>query len=424
MGKLPAVGLLFCFSGVVTAQPSFHVYVGHIETNAVVLAWGHTDGGGNTIGRGSRSHGKARVQVGDRRAETNESWATISGLKPDTSYPYEVILNGATIGKGTVRTNAEKADRVAFFVIGDWGTGEPPQYKIAAEMKKELERRAGTDNPIRFVLTTGDNIYSPVPLGRFSRNSGDSDRDWGPKFFEPYKDVLRHVPFYATLGNHDGNESERRDDLMVYLDNLFFPGGKPARYYQLSYGGLLDCFALDSSMNSQSGSTKAMYAPGSDQHRWLEQQLRASKAPWKIPFFHHPIYNAGPRHGASREPLRHFVKLFEDNGVRVVFTGHEHNFQISEANATTKQILYVITGSGGQLREGDVRSSMKAAHIAAWAPQHQFVVVEIFGDTMKITPISYEPMRIIDAAGKPVNPPFNVVLPAKPQVVAPTGAAK
>lgn len=424
MGKLPAVGLLFCFCGVLAAQQSFHVYVGHIETHAVVLAWGHTDGGGNTIGRGSKSHGKARVQVGDRRADTNESWATISGLKPDTPYPYEVILNGNTIGKGTVRTNAEKADRVAFFVIGDWGTGDSPQYKIAAEMKKELERRMGSDNPIRFVLTTGDNIYAQAALGPFSRNSGDSDRDWGPKFFEPYKDVLRRVPFYATLGNHDGNESEQRADLSVYLDNLFFPGGKPARYYQLSYGGLLDCFALDSSMNSEAGSRKAAFAPGSEQHRWLQQQLRSSRAPWKIPFFHHPIYNAGPRHGASLQALQHFVKLFEENGVRVVFTGHEHNFQVSEANDATRQILYVITGSGGQLRDGDVRASMKDAHIAAWAPQHQFLVVEIFGNNLKITPISYEPMRIVNALGKGVKPQFDVVLPAKPRAVAPKGAGK
>jgi tartrate-resistant acid phosphatase type 5 len=409
----PLVGLLFFFCGTLASQ-TFHVYVGHLETNAVVLAWGHTDGGGNTIGRGSKSHGNARVQVGDRRADTTDSWATISGLKPDTTYPYEVILNGISIAKGSVRTHPEKADRVAFFVIGDWGTGGDGQYKIAAAMKKEMDRRAGTNNPVRFVLTTGDNIYSPAPLGRFSRESGDSDRDWGPKFFVPYRDVLRRMPFYASLGNHDGNESEKRDDLTVYLDNLFFPGGKAARYYQLSYGGLLDCFAIDSSMNSEKGGSRsAIFAPGGEQHQWLERQMRASKALWKIPFFHHPIYNAGPRHGSSYQPLRHFVKVFEETGVRVVFTGHEHNFQLSEANDATKGVLYVITGAGGQLRDGDVRSAMKDARIAAWAPQHHFLVVEIFGNTMKITPISYEPMNIVDAKGSAVKGPFTVVADPK-----------
>ena len=132
---LPLVGLLFLLFGTAAGQ-TYHVYVGHVETNAVVLAWGHTEGGGNTIGRGSKSHGNARVQVGDRRTETTEAWATISGLKPDTTYPYEVILNGKSIAKGSVRTHPEKTDRVAFFVIGDWGTGGDGQYKIAAEMKK------------------------------------------------------------------------------------------------------------------------------------------------------------------------------------------------------------------------------------------------------------------------------------------------
>ena len=113
-----------------------------------------------------------------------------------------------------------------------------------------------------------------------------------------------------------------------------------------------------------------------------------SKAPWKIPYFHHPPFNAGPGHGASYSVLRHWVDLFQRSGVKVVFTGHEHNFQFSDLSDATGHIHYIVSGAGGELRSGNVMPNMPRAHIEGWAAVRHFLVVEIDGQAMRITPIA------------------------------------
>jgi hypothetical protein len=294
-------------------------------------------------------------------------------------------------------------------VIGDYGNGSGAQYSLADEMFEEFEKRAGSESPVRFVITTGDNIYGRTVFGiRAGGGTGDKDKHWGPKFFVPYAKLLARIPFYPTLGNHDGNSSESRGDLAVYLDNFFFPGGKPARYYSFSFAGLADFFALDTTDNSESGPAVPGYIKSSLQFQWMTKVIPKSSAVWKIPYFHHPPFSAGPRHASSLLALQHFADLFRSNGVRVVFNGHEHNFQFSESSDSTAGIRYVVSGAGGELRAGDAMPQMRAAHIEGWAPARHFLVVEIDDRTMRITPMAGEPIRVIDSGGKPIKLPLVV----------------
>ena len=390
----------------------FRVYVGQIGPASVLIAWGKTAGAGNTIGRASRSWGKALLRVGDHTVEAAQNnWAEVRGLRPDTVYDYEVAVEGRRIAGGRVRTWPARADRLTFFVIGDFGNGSSKQYQVADAMWKEYQRREAAGDPVRFVLTVGDNIYADVNLGYLTLRSGNEDAHWERKFFRPYASLIARIPFLPTLGNHDGNATENRGDLAVYLDNFFFPGDRPARWYGFSFGGLADFFALDSTGNTASGAPRPVYDPKGEQFRWVSKALPASRGPWKIPYFHHPPYNAGPGHGASLEVLRPFADLFRASGVRVVFNGHEHNFQFSERGEATGNMLFVISGAGGEARRGNVIPNMKRAHIAGWAPQRHFLVVEIQGRTMRITPLSYEMVEVRDAGGKPVAMPLLAVLP-------------
>lgn len=60
---------------------------------------------------------------------------------------------------------------------------------------------------------------------------------------------------------------------------------------------------------------------------------------------------------------------------------------------------------------------MKKAHIEAWAEQNHFLEVDIDGKTMKITPLSYEPLHIVDVGGASVQMPFTVTLPqSRPEI--------
>lgn len=399
---------VFLLSVSVASAGSFYTYVGQIESRSVLVAWGTTDGGRNSIGRDSASMGEAYMTLGGQSLKTTRNWVRVTGLEPDHSYPYTLSVNGHK-ESGKVRTYPEHATHLRFFVIGDYGTGAEPQRQIASAMDREFQRLAARSDAPRFVITTGDNIYADIRLGVVSIHSGDDDANWDSKFFAPYRAIIREIPFYPSPGNHDGNGSENRADLPTYLDNFFFPGDRPARWYAFSFADLAQFFSLDSTTNTLSGPPKPQYLASGEQFSWFKQAVTASKAPWKIPYFHHPPFNAGPYHGASLNDLRAFCDAFAANGVKVVFSGHEHNFQFSERGAATSGIQYVISGAGGELRPGDVRSKMKAAHIAGWAPEHHFLSVEIDGDEMRIEPIGASGiLEPVDAAGKKIPMPLVV----------------
>ena len=402
--------LLFAFAFHADAQ-KFYTYVLDLGPNYVQLAWG-TTAGENTIGRSAPSFGNATVEIADRKLISVGNSITVADLAPDHSYKYKVSLHGQTLGQGEVRTWAAQSQKLTFFVVGDFGNGKPPQYNIARAMWEEFQRRAATGNPVRFLLSLGDNVYGDIRgLGFGFVHTGASDEDWGSKFFQPYEPLLGSIPFFPALGNHDGNETERHRDMAVILDNFPFPQNKPARYYDFTYGGLAQFFGLDSTSNTDSGPMRASYLEDTPEFHWMQSEFAKPHPLWVIPYFHHPMFTAGPEHPPSLEQLRHWFTLFTNSGVKVVFSGHEHNFQASEVSAATGGIRFFVSGAGGELRRGNVQKNMQNAHIQAWAEQNHFLEVDIDGKTMKVTPLSYEPMNIVDSTGAAVPASFTVTLP-------------
>lgn len=401
-----AVALL----AVPAVSQTYHTYVGNLDQDSATIAWGTTRGGGNTIGRDSQSHGKAFVRIGGRDHPSNErNWVRITGLQPDQDYDYEVWIEKERVGAGTIRTWPANPKKLAFLVIGDYGNDKGDQHKVAAAMWREFLRRSQTDNPYRFVITTGDNIYGwgiwPVLLG-----SGDSDNHWRDRFFVPYEEILRRVPFYPSLGNHDCAESESRGDLEVYLDNFFFPENRPAQYYKFSYGNLAEFYALDTTTCALSGDDMPNYLENGEQFQWMRPAIQGSKSLWKIPYFHHPPFTAGPQHDPYLDKIGHWVRLFKEAGVRVVFNGHEHNFQYSEKTDVTGETLYVVSGAGGELRDKNITSRLRRAGMAAFANQRHFLSVEIDGTVMKITPMSDRPVKVTGPDSKERSMPLTVTV--------------
>lgn len=371
----------------------------------MLIAWGTTEGRGrNTIGRGSTPLGSVTVRLDGERVIRDRNWVQVGGLKPDTVYSYEVRLAGALIGQGTVRTLPVTARRLDFFVIGDYGDGSSGQRAVAAAMWREYQRLKAAGRPVRFVLTVGDNIYSDKLFGiPLPKGTGDDDSHWETKHFAPYKPILREIPFYMTLGNHDGEESESAGDLPVQLDNFFFPGNAPSRYYSFGVAGLVDFFILDTTKNVDQTMDKVA--------DWLAVQLAGSRAPWKIAVGHHPPFTAGPNHAPSREQMQRVLDLFNRYQVAAYFCGHEHNFQVSASDSGMGVTRMFLTGAGGELRSGNVRSSMSNAGISAWAPSRHFLHVEIDGDVMRVTPVGPGAIRPVGPNGQPVQLPFVVTQP-------------
>jgi hypothetical protein len=60
--------------------------------------------------------------------------------------------------------------------------------------------------------------------------------------------------------------------------------------------------------------------------KWLRDDLRTSKAPWKFVCFHIPGFHSSKQHYAEQQ-IRPLQPLFEETGVDMTFAGHVHNYQ-------------------------------------------------------------------------------------------------
>ena len=251
-----------------------------------------------------------------------------------------VVEAPKSAAEGTVAL-PNKEGSLKFAVLGDFGTGEKSQYELADQMVKLHDRF-----PFELVVLVGDNLYG-----------SERPQDFVKKFEQPYQALLeRGVKFYASLGNHDAREQR--------YYKLFNMDGK--LYYTFSPHPDVRFFALESTY------------PVPEQFEWLEKELKASSSAWKIVFFHHPLYSSGDRHGSDLR-LRDVVEpMFVKYNVSVVLTGHDHFY---ERVKPQQGITYFVTGSGGQLRKGNIdqRTGITAR---GFDTDLVFMAAEIAGDDM------------------------------------------
>lgn len=417
----------------------------------------------NSIGTRSQPYGDALVEVYDesgvvvaraRTGERNHVW--IHDLEPDTTYSYRVLVDGEPWAEGerfdwgpvsrggldlaargrryrrTFRTHpspSEHAD-LSFAVIGDFGVGATAdtesgrrQRRIAAVLDRLVE-----DRGVRLVLTTGDNVYLTTP-GRAEQHNGNQDDDWHDSFYSPYRYLISQVPVYPTVGNHDTAEADHSDDRSELAANFHIESRfadtdeedratlDPGLNYRLGFGADVEFISIDTT-ETPGGARGDHYFEYAEHAGFLEHAFPSTPgARWRIPFFHHPPYSAGPHHTNNPAVLEHLLPLFRRAGVEVTFAGHEHNFQLSRADGMT----HVVTGAGGKLQEQPPQD-FAAAHTEAWAVQAHCLLVEITGEQMRITPVSGlgadgepELMSSLDPNAVMILPPFQVTAEASAQ---------
>jgi predicted phosphodiesterase len=252
--------------------------------------------------------------------------------------------------------NAKDSLKIA--VIGDSGTGDSAQFKVAEKLIGVRDQF-----PYELVLMMGDNLYS-----------GSAPKDFAKKFETPYKPLLDSgMKFYATLGNHD-NPNER-------YYKMFNMNGE--RFYTFKPKGNVRFFALDSNYIDK------------PQLQWLEKELAASGSDWKVCFFHHPLYSSGGTHGSDMQLREQLEPLFLKYGVDAVFAGHEHFY---ERIKPQKGIYYFISGGAGKVRKGDVGKTDLTAK--AFDTGYHFMLVEFSKDTLHFQAIS-EKGETVDSGALP-----------------------
>ena len=195
--------------------------------------------------------------------------------------------------------------RVAFLAAGDYGVGGSAESTLGRRMQLYHARHAAD-----MLVTLGDNDYTESPA-RFRAN-------WSGSFGWARRSGLRVA---GVLGNHDYEVGRGRYEFGLL--------GMSGPYYTRKLGDA-QLFLLDSNIVSDRQTT------------WLENQLAASSAIWKIAVVHHPPYTCGG-HAGNEDVQRRWAPLFERYGVQLVLSGHDHNYQ---RFARRNGVTYVVHGGG------------------------------------------------------------------------------
>lgn len=225
----------------------------------------------------------------------------LADLAPASLYTYRVVRTDGLSGDYSFRTApADSAQPFTFLVCGDT-QGFSGYSRVLSEMSRE---------DAAFWLNPGD-LVGAWTTERWTR------------FLRISREVLARMPFHPALGNHDVDDGS--------IQRLFDVPGPS--WYSFDQGPL-HVIALDTCKD---------YSPGSAQYDWLARDLAESQAqPWRLAFFHHPPYS--PTKADNTMAVRDFLSpLFEQYGVRIVFSGHSHVYDRYYVDG----VHYVVTGGGG-----------------------------------------------------------------------------
>lgn len=362
-------------------------------------------------------------------------------LKFDQDYIYRVLQNGTVVSTATFRTRTRKPE-TRFAVFGDCGARSPQQAKISWLVNEQKPD---------FVLVTGDLVYNNGREQEYRRNffpyytAARSDSSVGSP-------IMKNIPFYMLVGNHDIYSA----DLAKYPDGLAYfyyndlplngaipqatieVKGSPAQvdafkksvqprfprmtHFSFDHGNVhIACLDANSYVNPLDPAVID----------WLANDLRNSKADWKIVSYHHPGFNSSKAH-YDYQLMRLLSPVLEELGVDMVLTGHVHNYQRTRplkfapkknpegtqyvispegkvdgvftldetfdgaANTRPNGIIYIVTGAGGAAlydKEMSAKPFMwKHEPQENWVPFtvkmvsdiHSYTLIETKGKTLQL----------------------------------------
>ncbi len=322
-------------------------YLQSVSKTRARVVWTSTTGGKGSVQIGASKDGPwrdveaaAEFFSAERTADADYTQydARVAGLRPNAGYCYQIVEDGKLIASGLkLNTAWRSSDRpVRILTFGDSGNGSDEQKGLRDEfMKREFD----------VFLHLGDMAYGSGEFTEFEAH-----------VFDIYRDFLHRVPSYPTLGNHEYKTDKGAPYLDVYsLWNMAYKEPEQERYYSFDYGNV-HFVTIDSNQGQLLFSViDANDTDKCDMLNWLEDDLAASKADWKIAFFHHPPYTSSTR-GPTSMVKSGVVPILEAGGVDLVLVGHDHHYErtarIADDKLDDAGIRYAIVGSGGAgLRE-------------------------------------------------------------------------
>lgn len=293
----------------------------------------------------------------------NVHTVTISGLEAGKTYYYDICgnyeyddqiahfslvdyikLDGYEGNSLSLTTAPDSSvDTFEFLTIADIQGMIQSMYDNSHEAVDALikdERVNGFD----FILNAGDMC-----------DNGKNFTQWGMAL-DTYQDLNLNTSVFFTSGNHENGSGA----MGRYFNYTSLKGGQSTtisgEYYSFDYANA-HFVVLDTNDSDSNGL-------GSAQYEWLVDDLANNNAKWTFVLMHKSLYSAGS-HALDGEVIamrEQLSKLFADNGVNMVFGGHDHTYTTTylidnEGNVVDKShdavrytgdgVLYITLGTMG-----------------------------------------------------------------------------
>ncbi len=186
-----------------------------------------------------------------------------------------------------------------FLVFGDSQSNPQPGY---LEWGKTVTQAAQAYPAAKFMVNMGDLV-----------DIGQSGAHWNA-WYAAAAEVLERLPEMPVVGNHEWMGGKGTAGPAYFRTQFALPQNGPqglkGQTYSFDYGPV-HCAMLD----TQTGLD--------EQAAWLDRDLAASRAPWKLVFLHKSPYPAQPLR-PNKGVKAAFCPVFDRDHVDVVFVAHDH----------------------------------------------------------------------------------------------------
>ena len=266
----------------------------------------------------------------------------LENLEQDQTYYYRVggkTANGLMFSQPTSFKTMKASGAVKLMLLGDTGRGNLIQNQIATLLRREKPEA---------VMIAGDIVYPD-----FRPNYEDF------RHFSIYKDQMKSVPFFTTIGNHDLYQGDTHYINAFHLPTNNLPSlGLKHPEVPYRFSGTEHFYSFDAGDAHISVLYNPWYAhhnfsKDTNQLHWLTNDLAKTSKPWKLLLMHFPVASSSG-HGWSSYDGNAQPDTFDFGNtiypiaakykIDLMMAGHAHAFEKFNPVAGC---IPVISGAGG-----------------------------------------------------------------------------
>lgn len=266
---------------------------------------------------------------------------TLTGLEPGRRYAYRVGSAGGWSEPYQFATAPDRPQRLKFMIFGDSQSINYNIWHTTLQQAYRLNRDAA------FFINMGDLVDVGQEYGQWNA------------WFNAAQGVLENIPCMPLVGNHETYSPSGKFAMPVLFTAQFKlplngPDGLKGQVYSFDYGDIH--FVM---LDTQSGE-EGRFVPDmlERQKLWLEQDLAATRQPWKLVFLHRaPYNNKAAANGAAKTA---FAPIIEKYHADLAFTAHDHVyahtpplFDGTPVDSPARGTIYVATGRSGSKTYSD-----------------------------------------------------------------------